>query len=119
MTAVAAPRAVEIRLAGFRIADQDVEDLVGAAIGVEINRGMQKSGEIHHLRLGQVELRHAAVRPPDAEKGAELLTAFILLHDDRARQIGAARPAARIRAMAEAALLDEQGSAALDRGLIG
>src|SRR5258708_2700488 len=118
MARAAATGAVEIGLTSVRIANDDVEELVEATVGIEIDRGMQKGGEVGHLRVGHVEFRHAAIRPPDAEKRAKLLAAFVLLDDDRTREIRTARPAARVRAVAEAAVLDEQRFPALDRRMV-
>jgi choline dehydrogenase-like flavoprotein len=80
---------------------------------------MQEGGEVGDLRVGQIEFRHAAIRPPDAEKRAKLPARLVLLHDDRPGEVGPARPAARVGAVAKAAVLDVKGFPAFDRRLVG
>src|SRR5207237_1051007 len=120
MTRGASACAVERRLAGLRIADEDIENLVQVPSGDQANGVMQKRREVRHLGVGElIELRHAAIGPADAEEFAELPAAFVLLDERRAREIGAARSAARVRAVAEAALRAEQLAAPPDRCSIG
>src|SRR5215470_17439869 len=118
MTTAATASAIEVRLARFRIADHDVEDLVQPPVGVEVNRRVQEGREVSHLRLGEIELRHPALGPADAEKRAQLFSTVIFLHDDGPREIGAARSTASVGAVAEAAVFDEERFPAIDRGLI-
>src|SRR5262249_27769353 len=99
--------------------DDDVEDLVEAAIGVLINRGVEERREGLHLRVGQLEARHAAVGPPRVEELGELLAVVVFLDERRSRQVGPARSAAGVRAVTETALIDQQRLATLDRLRIG
>src|SRR3954468_1784718 len=119
MACRAAAGAIEVRLAGSGIADDDVEDLVEAAVRILVDRRVQERREIRHLCRRQIEFRHSLVRTPGGEKVAELLPALVVLNDRRPRQIGTTRPAARIRAVAKAALIDQQLLPALDGRGIG
>src|SRR3989442_11572575 len=95
----------EVRLARLRIADENVEDLVETAVRVQKNRRVQKFGDVLRLRRRQLEGGHALVGASAAQKRAELFPAFIALHQLGPGEIGPARSAARIRSMAEAALV--------------
>ena len=79
---------------------------------------MQERGEVGNLRRRHVELRHAAIRPPHLQELAELAAVLVVLDEGRSREVGAARAAAGVGAVAEAALLRVETLPALDRGRI-
>src|SRR5438067_7579342 len=118
MARAASPGAAEVRLARFRIADEDVEDLVQTAIRIQENRGVQKLSHVLRLLDGQLERGHAFVRTPGAQKRAEFLSTLIALHELGPREVRPARSASRIRSVAEAALVDDDLFAAIDRDLV-
>src|SRR5438552_3255859 len=107
MARAASAGTAEVRLARLRIADEDVEDLVEAAIRVQENRRVQKLGDVLRLLGRQIERGHAFVRTSVAQKRAEFLAALITLHELGPREIRSARSATRVRSMAEAALADD------------
>src|SRR5262249_37016841 len=121
VTGVTAAGAVEIRAPCGRIARDDVENLVRAPVRGGQDARMEECRKIADVPGRIIELRHAFVGPPDSQKRAQLLPVLILEHDGGAQQIGTARSAARVGAVAEAALLAEQLLAAgdgrrIDRG---
>ncbi len=86
----------------------------------EIDFRVQEVGEIFHLRRAEVEARHAAIGTADAQERAELLAVVVFLHELRAGQIRSARSAARVRAVAEAALLRQKHPPPVHRrGILG
>ena len=64
--------AVEVCLARFRIADEDVERLVEPPVRRQVDLVVEKRGQVAVLGGAEIELRHAAIRPPDPEEIAEL-----------------------------------------------
>ena len=118
MARAALAGAVEERLAGLRIAREDVEHLIQPAVRVQEDGGVEERREVGRLLRAELEGGHALVGPAGAQERAELLPALVALHQLRPRQVGSARPAARVRAVAEAALVDEDVLAAIDRRLI-
>src|SRR5262245_39990177 len=115
----AASGAVEERLPGLRVADENVEDLVEASIRGEVNLRMEKRCQIARLIVRQLKLRHVALGAADAEKRAELLAVLVVLHQFGACEIGTARATPRVGAVTEAALRREQGAASLYRRRVG
>ena len=80
---------------------------------------MQEGGDVGHLRARQVELRHPLVGPARGQELAELAAVLVGLHERRSGEIGTARTAPRIRAVAEAALIDQELLPAIDGGGVG
>jgi hypothetical protein len=119
VTGAATARAGEVRRPRLGIADEDIENLVEAAVRILVDRRMQERREVGVLGGSQVEFGHASIGPADLKKLAELSAVLVGLHELGSRQVGAAGAAARVGAMAEAALLDVEPLAALDRRGIG
>jgi hypothetical protein len=103
---------------GLGIADQDIEDLIQASVGGQVDCRVQKTGEIGHLRVSQIELRHPLVGPADSQERPQLPSLFVVLHDGRPRQVGSTLSTAGVGTVTEAALLDEQLTSAIDCLLI-
>src|ERR1043165_7207321 len=118
MTTPTPARTVEIGFSRLLVADEDVENLVQAAVRRQIDRRVQERREVGYLRRRELEPRHAAIGPARREKFSELPAVLVGLHQLRARQVGAGRPAAAGRPVAEAALAREQLLATLHGGWI-
>src|SRR4029453_2356045 len=103
---------------GLGIARQDIEDLIQASVGSLVDRRVQKTGEIGHLRVSEVELRHPLVGPAGTQERAQLQSRFVVLDEGRPRQIGSALSTAGVGTVTEAALRDEQLTSAIDCLLI-
>ena len=80
---------------------------------------MQERREIRDLRAREIERRHPLIGTADSQELAELLAVLVGLDERRPREIRSTRPAARVGAVAEAALIDQQFLSALDRRRIG
>src|SRR5262245_12822374 len=110
--------AVEEDLSRFGIAGQDIEDLIQASVGGQVDCRVQKTGEVGHLRVSEIELRHPLVGPTDSQERAQLPPLVVVLHDGRPRQVGSTLSTAGVGTVTETALRDEQLTPAIDRVLI-
>ena len=117
MAGGAAASSVEERLAACGVSYQDVSDLVGAAVCSRRDLAVQKSRDIGDLLRRQCERGHAAGGTSVPQELAELLAAFIVEHQNRAKQIGTALAPSGARAVAKAARGGEHGPAAVNRRL--
>ena len=115
---MALPGSIEIGFARFGIARQDIQNLVTAAVGRRGDLTVQERGDIRHLLAGQVELRHPFLWTTGFQVFADLFSFFVVHHQHRADQVRPARPALRVRAVADTAGRDELFPAAVDGGLI-
>src|SRR6266540_4793836 len=118
MAGIALAVAVEEGFTRLRVADQNVENFVGAAVNHRRNPLVQKRSDIPGLLLAQIELWHAFVGASLLQEFSKLLAVLVVHHEDRTDQVRAGLAAGRVAAVAEAALRDKHFLSALHGGLI-
>jgi hypothetical protein len=114
MARVATSWAVEIHLTSLRVADDDrlrIHRLLSPGIG---DNAVEKRRQIPCFVGRQIrKCGHAALRYASLHERPKVFAVIVIQHDERARQVGALR-AARIDAMAEAAVRAERVASAID-----
>ena len=95
MALVAATRAVEVGLALFRVASDDVLERICRAVTGGIGLDVQPRDEVRDLRLCQVRLRHSLVGTAVAQDRRYEDALFIGQNDNRADEVGRRRIPAR------------------------
>lgn len=96
---------LEIRLAGFRIADHDAGRAFAAGVATGNSEAVNEGGDVGNLLGVERELGHTAIDSPVLNDGREQLAVLIAKQYFRADQIRAAFfAAARVFAVAEAAV---------------
>src|SRR5262245_50079662 len=118
MTGIALAGAVEKGFTRLRVADQNVENFVCAAVDHSRNPLVQKRRDIPGLLLAHIELGHAFVGAAFLQEFSKLLAVLVVYHEDRTDQVRAGLAAGRVAAVAEAALRDKHFLSALHGGLI-
>src|SRR5438128_8487790 len=110
---------IEKCLARFRIANQDVQDLVRSPVGRRINLRMQERGDIGNLRGGQArKTLHAFVGSSNFQEVSELFAILVIENDNGTHEVGSAVTASRVCAVTETAVHKKGSLAAFDRGRI-
>src|SRR5262245_4275250 len=118
MAGITLAGAVEKGFTRLRVADQNVENFVGAAVNHRRNPLVQKRRDIPGLLLAQIEPGHAFVRAADLQEFSKLLAVLVSHHEDRTDQVRAGLAAGRVAAVAKAALRDKHFLSTLHGGLI-
>src|ERR1700683_1183284 len=80
----------KVGLAGFRIAGDDILNLVSAAIAFLLGFDVQKGGNVRDLSAGHIKFRHALIGAAVQNDGADLVATFVVRDEDRTDEIGTA-----------------------------
>ena len=119
MAAGASARAVEIGLTRLCVADENIENLVGAALSGRAHAVMQKGGDIGNLLGRQRKLGHAFVLTAIQHNLADQFTVFIVQNGQGTKQIRTGLTAFGVPAMTECAIGAERLLATVKcRGII-
>ncbi len=118
MAACATTRAVEIGLPRLRVAHQDVENFVGAALGGGANAIVQEGDDIGNLIGREGELGHAFIGATVQNYFADEVSVLVMQDRERAKQVGAAFTAFGVSAMAKGAVRRVSLFTALKRGFV-
>ena len=119
MACVALSNAIEVRLAGLRIADKDIENFICAAVRCLIDLAVKKRRDVGNLLRRQTrKIRHAPIGAADLHEIAELLAALVVNHENGADEIRTSISAPRIRSVTETALRKKRSLSPLDGCLI-
>src|SRR5215831_18856173 len=109
---------VEVGLAGFRVANQNVLKLIGLTERGVIDALVQERGDIRDLGVSQRKLGHALILAALFDNRADFLAAFVIKHDNGADEIGSAFAPLGVCAVAEAAVRGERCLASLGCGSV-
>jgi hypothetical protein len=104
MAAAAAARTVEIGLARFRVARQQVLERIRIAVDHRLGALAQERCQILNLRVGQIERGHAAILTALADDRPDQAALLVIQHDFRAHQIRPVIVAAGVGSVAATAL---------------
>ena len=110
----------EERLAGFRIADDDIRRSLARFVVSGGPEGVNVCGDVGDLVVGERKLRHTAIEAAVLHDWSDELAVLIFENDLRAQEARPAVAAARVCAVAERAVHAVLRFAALDRcGIAG
>src|SRR6266571_2939527 len=115
MTRGAAARAVEVRLSGGGVANEDALDTNVAASRRIDDPRPQVRGDVADVLIAEtIEPRHSFVGPAALQEFAKLPSLVVVQDERRSNQAGAAVAALRRRTVAEAAVGDKHRATAVD-----
>ncbi len=116
----AAAMSAEIGLAGFRIACDDVEDLVIHAIGRGLTAREEKSGDVSNLCIGEAEGGHALGRTSMQNDRPNFGTGSLVVQNENGvDEVRSTVPAAGVAAVAKRAGSNKDFLTASGGGWIG